>query len=198
MNYGTLQSNVQSALGRSDVPSYVYDLTTSGLNRDLRLLEMQCVTTIYTSGGEADLPSDFLEIESVYINSGGSRTRLLPVTELSQSVHHDSSGRPYYYAVHKDTLTLMPVPDDNYEIEMRYYAKLDALSADADTNDVMASYPGLYLYAALTHAAVWAQDDEGAQRYNAAYLAEKQLVEAADKGRRNSGPIIQRSIRSMP
>lgn len=198
MNFGSLQSNVQSALGRSDVPSYVYDITTSGLNRDLRLLEMQCVTTLFTSGDEADLPNDFLEAESVYINSGGSRTPLIPVTEDSQSVHHDGSGRPYYYAVHKDTLTLMPAPDADYEVELRYYARLDGLSDDADTNDVLTLYPGLYLYAALTHAAVWAQDDDAAQRYNAAFLAEKQLVEAADKSRRHAGPVVQRSFRSLP
>lgn len=198
MNYGTLQSNVQSAMGRSDVPSYVYDLTTSGLNRDLRLLEMQCVTTLYASGETIDLPTDFLEAESAYINSGGSRSPLVPISEMSQAVRHDSSGRPYYYAIHKDSMTLMPVPDIAYEIEFRYYEKLAALSADTDTNDVMTNYPGLYLYAALTHAAVWAQDDEAAQRYNAAYGAEKDLVMKADKARRNSGPLVQRTIRSLP
>lgn len=198
MNYGTLQSNVQSAMGRSDVPSYVYDLTTSGLNRDLRLLEMQCVATLYATGEEIDLPANFLEVESAYIDSGGNRSALVPINEMSQATRHDSSGRPYYYAIHKDSMTLMPAPDATYEIEFRYYRRLTALSASTDTNDVLANYPGLYLYAALTHAAVWAQDDEGAQRYNAAFLAEKQLVEAADKTRRNSGPLIQRTIRSLP
>lgn len=198
MNYGQLQSNVESALGRSDVPSYVYTLTSSGLNRDLRLLEMQCVTTLYASGEEIDLPDNFLAAESVYIDSGGSRSPLLPVTEQSQANRHDSSGRPYYYAIHKDTMTLMPVPDSSYEIELRYYERLDGLSLDADTNSVLTNYPGLYLYAALTHAAVWAQDDEAAQRYNAAFMAEKKLVEDNDKKRRTSGPIVQRAIRNMP
>lgn len=198
MNYGSLQSNVQSALGRSDVPSYVYDLTTSGINRDLRLLEMQCVATLYASDEEVDLPDNFLEAESVYIDSGGTRSPLIPISEQSQANRHDSSGKPYYYAIHRETMSLMPIPDQSYEIELRYYERLATLSADSDTNAVLTNYPGLYLYAALTHAAVWAQDDEGSQRYNAAFLAEKNLVESKDRKRRMSGPMVQRTIRNIP
>lgn len=198
MDYSTLQSNVQSAIGRTDVPSYVYTLTTSGINRDMRLLEMLTSTTLYTSGNSATLPSDFLAMDSVYINSGGERTRLVPFSEQGQSVRHDASGRPYYYDVVGDEIVLMPTPDTNYDIEVRYYARLDALSADSDTNDVMTNYPGLYLYGALTHAAIWAQDEGLAQTYNAAYTAEKKLVEDADKHRRRSGPLVRRSSVTIP
>lgn len=198
MDYSTLQTNVQSAMGRSDIPSYVYTLTTSGLNRDLRLVEMLTSTTLYTSDGTISLPSDFLEMESVYIDSGGVRTWLVPFSEQGQSVRHDSSGRPYYYDVVGDELAIMPTADTDYDVTVRYYAKLDALSASSDTNDVLTNYPGLYLYAALTHAAVWAQDMELSQTYNAAFMAEKKLVEDADKKRRRSGPIARRSSVTIP
>lgn len=198
MDYSTLQSNVESAMGRTDIPSYVYTLTTAGINRDLRLMEMLCKTTLYTNEGTASLPSDFLEMESAYIDSGGERTPLVPATEQNQSVRYDSSGRPFYYAVHGDEISLMPKPDTDYEIEVRYYARLSALSASTDTNDVITNYPGLYLYAALTHAAVWAQDEALAQVYNSAYTAEKNSVEQADKKRRRSGPIAQKSVRRIP
>lgn len=198
MNFGTLKSDVQSAMGRTDIPDYVYTLTTSGLNRDLRVLEMQCVTTLYADGETIDLPSNFLEVESAYIDAGGYRNPVLPLSERSQAVHHDSAGRPYYYSIHKDTMTLMPVPDSSYEMELRYYERLEDLSTDADTNDVMDAYPGLYLYGALTHAAVWAKDTESAQVYNSAYITELEKLEKQDIQRRYAGPIAQRSIRSVP
>lgn len=197
MNYGDLRSNVESAMGRSDIPSYVYTLTTSGLNRDLRLLEMQAETTITADAESETLPSNFLEMESVYIDSGGARRPLLPISEMSQAVRHDSSGQPYYYAVHNGELTFMPVPDGTYTVTVRYYARLSALSADSDTNDVLTNYPGLYLYAALTHAAVWAGDSDRAQEFNAAYTAELNLVQIKDRKRRYSGPMVQRSIQQI-
>lgn len=195
MNYGELQANVESAMGRSDIPSYVYTLTTAGLNADpdLRLLEMQSETTLTASAESVSLPADFLSVESVYIDAGGARRRLIAETETAQAVHHDSSGQPYYFSVHNGELTLMPVPDAEYTITLRYYARLADLSADSDTNDVLTNYPQLYMYQAMIHAAMWAQDDEGVVRYSGAYTSAKTLAIKNDIKRRFAGPMVQRS-----
>jgi hypothetical protein len=195
MNFGELQANVQSAMGRSDVPSFVYMLTTAGLNSDpdLRLLEMQREVPLTAAAESVTLPADFLSAESVYLNNGGVRTRLIPETESAQAVRHDPSGTPYFYAVHNGELTLMPVPDGTYTITLRYYARLADLVAPTDTNAVLDAYPQLYLYQALIHAALWAQDDEGSARYSSAYSSSKALVMKNDIKRRFAGPMIQRS-----
>lgn len=194
--YGTLKSDVQSAMGRSDIPSFVYTLVQSDLNRDLRILEMQSESTLVTSTESVALPSDFLQISSAYIDSGGTRTPLIPDTETSAATLHDPSGRPYTYAIHDGELTLNPVPDGEYTISYRYYAKPAAFSADSDTNDVMASHYGLYFYGALTHAAIWAKDDASAQTYNAAYATQLDRVKKADIKRRiGGGPLVQNAAR---
>lgn len=197
MNFGELQANVQSAMGRTDIPSFVYDLTTSGLNADLRLLEMQEDATVIATTEAVSLPFDFLEMESAYIDAGGARRRLIPSTETAQAVRHDSSGQPYYYAIHDGLMTLMPVPDAAYTISIRYYKRLEDLVDDSDVNPVILSYPGLYLYQALIHAAVWARDMEAVQAYSAAYTSIKDIVEKGDKQRRFRGPLIQRSAVAM-
>jgi hypothetical protein len=193
MNFGELKAHVQSAMGRSDVPSFVYDLTTSGLNADLRLLEMQEDTTLIATTEEVGLPFDFLEMESAYIDAGGARRRLVPSTEMAQAVRHDPSGQPYYYAIHDGKITLMPVPDGPYTISIRYYQRLSDLVEDGDINPVLLTYPGLYMYQALIHAAVWARDMEAVQAYSAAYTSIKDIVEKQDRKRRFRGPMIQRS-----
>ena len=195
MTFAELQANVQSAMGRSDVPSFVYTLTTAGLNSDadLRLLEMQAETTLTATSETVTLPADFLSVESAYISSGGRRWRLIPSTETAQAVGHDGSGEPYFYAVHNGELTLMPVPDTEYTITLRYYARLANLVAPSDTNAVLVAYPQLYLYQALIHAALWAQDDEGSARYSSAYTSSKALAMKNDLKRRFAGPMIQRS-----
>jgi hypothetical protein len=197
MNFGELQANVQSAMGRSDVPSFVYMLTTAGLNSDpdLRLLEMQAKTTLTTTSGDDSvaLPANFVSVESAYINVGGRRSRLVPTTESAQSVRHDPSNQPYTYAVGNGELILMPVPDGEYTITLRYYARFADLAAPADTNATLDNYPQLYFYQSLIHAALWAQDDEGSARYSSAYTSVKDLAMKNDLKRRFAGPLIQRS-----
>lgn len=193
MTFADLKSDVQDAMGRADVPAFVYKLAQSGINRDLRILEMQSEATLNATGEDQALPADFLEVESLYIDSGGSRTRLLPTTEMAQAVNHDSSGRPYHYAVHNGSITLSPVPDGPYTLNLRYYARPADFSADSDTNTILTTYPGLYLYAALTHAAIWAKDTESSGTYNAAYGVELDRLKKADANRRISGPFIQRA-----
>lgn len=198
MNYTELVSNVQSFLGgRSDVPSYVYELVTADINRDFRLLEMQTETTLTASAESVTLPADFLELESVYIASGGVRWPLRPATESAQAVHWDSSGQPRTYAVHDGELTLMPVPDSSYTLTVRYYAKL-AEPSGTDENAVMAAYPGLYLYGAAAHASLWSGDSERLQMANSAYAAAVQQAKLADKRRRmGGGPIVMKSAYSL-
>ena len=192
MNFGELKANVASAMGRSDVPTFVYDLTTAGLNTDLRILEMQQDATIIATTEEVSLPFDFLEMESAYIDAGGARRALLPLTETAQAIRHDNSGQPFYYAIHNGSMTLMPVPDSAYNITVRYYAALQDFTDDSDVNPVILAHPGLYMYQALTHAAVWAQDMEAVANYSAAYRSIKDLVESNDRKRRFRGPLAQR------
>lgn len=193
MTFSILRSDVQSAMGRTDIPDFVYRLTTAGINRDLRLLEMQAETTLTATGESVALPSDFNAVQSLYIDSGGSRTRLVSTTEQAQAALHDPSGRPGYYAVHEGELTLEPVPDGEYTLTLRYYKRLPEFVSDTDTNTVLQRYPGLYLYGALTHAAIWAKDTESAQTYNAAYTQELAALDKSDTKRRFAGPSIQRA-----
>lgn len=197
MNYGTLQSNVESAMGRTDLPSYIYTLATATINNEFRLLEMQSETTLSATAESVTLPADFLEVESVYIDSGGSRTALMPATEQSQATGHDSSGRPAYYAIHDGELTLMPVPDGTYTITLRYYARLADFSADSDENDVLTNHPSLYLYLALGHAAIWAKDDQAALTYAQVYQGEGVRIKKADTKRRLGPTLRPRNARAF-
>lgn len=205
MDFQTLKASVNSALGRDDVPSYVYTLMMADVNRDIRILEMQALYEFTASSEAVNLPSDFLSVESMYVDTT-PRTPLVPITRQAEATRHNSSGKPYYYAVtvgiaqadvdvpvniHK--LQFMPVPDGSYSIVLRYYTKLDDFSGDTDTNDVIALHPALFLYLALHHAAVWKQDIELATSYGMAAATQIELIEKSDRKKRNSGPMIQRT-----
>ena len=195
MNFLELRTRVQDAMGRTDVPLYVYDLMIDDMNNDLRVLEMQATTTLTASSEVTNLPDDFLSVESLYTDTGSVRTNLTPITEQSQATGHDRSGRPYYYAIHDLELTLMPVPDGEYDLTLRYYARLPDLENDTDTSAAMSRYRQVFFYNALAHAAVWAKDAEMAQLYNSAYTSALSRTNKRDIKDRISGPMGQRSPR---
>jgi len=191
MDFQTLKSNVESALGRSDVPDYVYSFMMADINRDLRILEMQASTTLSATSETVTLPNDFMAVESLYVDAT-PRLAMQPITDQSMAIRHDSSGKPYYYSVINSSLNLMPAPDGTYSLKLRYYTKLADFSGATDTNDVITAHPSLFMYSALRHAAVWKQDIELAGSYDKVYSATLDGILKADRKNRNSGPMVSR------
>ena len=190
MDFQTLKTNVAGALGRTDVPDYVYTFMMADINRDLRLLDMQKETTLAATSNAVALPADFMAVESLYVDN----TAMQPITSQALGVRHDTSGKPYYYSVSNGSLNLMPAPDGAYSLELRYYAKLADFFGATDTNDVITDHPSLFMYAALRHAAVWKQDVELAGAYDKVYSSTLDGVLKAERKNRNSGPMVSRPV----
>lgn len=188
MDFATLKADVVNAFARTP-PDYIYRLVTAQINRDMRLLDMLTETTLTTSTETVAVPSGFQALEAAYIETSGQRCPLQVEGLNSQIISHNGSDQPAFITVRGSDFVISPTPDGEYTITVNYYAGLDDLSADSDTNAVMARYPGLYLYAALTHAAIWSSDDAKAQTYNLAFVAEKDAAKKAD-GRRRRGPVM--------
>ena len=191
MDFQTLKASVESALGRNDVPDFIYTLMMADINRDIRLVEMQKKTTLAVSGETIALPTDYMQVFSMFID-GDRRTPIIPITQESQAVRHDESGRPYYYGITKGLINFMPVPDGAYSVVMTYYAKLPDFANATDENDIINLHPGLFVYSALHQAAVWMQDIEMAMAYGTSYQNQKKLAESADMRKRIPGPMTQR------
>ena len=196
MTFLELKTNIQSALGRTDIPDYIYTLVTADMNRDIRTLDMQSVTTLAVSSELTNLPSDFLEVVSVYVDDD-VRTPLQNMTANEANYRRKDSGEPWGYAIVKDQIKLIPTPDGSYNLSLRYIAELADLSADSDTNVILQRYPNLYIYGALRHAAVWAQDVALSQTYDVAYKEAQTAVEKAEYTRRHSGPLVMRPYFDM-
>lgn len=187
-DYGELQTAVQSFFIRSDFPDTVYSLATAELNRRLRLREMESTSTLSVSSESASLPSDYLMMRHVYIDSD-PRFELDAVSEFAKNASYRSSGRPATYTIAGDTILFNPVPDGTYSVDIRYIAKLDDFSSDSDTNDVLATFPEIYLYACLKHAAVWAQDTELATGYGGLLDTAIERAHQANQAARYGGPL---------
>lgn len=197
-NFGELKSAVQSWHARGDTePTSIYTLTTAELNNRLRLVEMESETTLSATGETVALPSDFLAMIHVYIDQD-RRVPLSGVTEFAKNETYRSSGEPREYTITSGNLELNPIPDGTYSLNLRYYAKMADFSADADTNAVLSKYPQLFLYGALHHVGLWAQDTEMAGFWGAKFESEMRSVSKQDRSAKmGPGPLRMRA-RSTP
>lgn len=193
MNYGALRNYVTDAIGRDDFPDYVYLLTTSGINRDCRFLDMEKTATVETDPNPATLPDDFGSIISAHVDYAGNSFALESV--FDRAAHFNGTGLPRYYSIRDGEIFFAPDPNLAYTVNLQYIARLADLTNAAQTNDVMVRYPGLYLYQTLMHVATWAKDAEARQIYGENYAAELNLAREDDRRRRTGPVFVSRNAR---
>jgi len=193
-----LQANVRSAFNdRADIPAFVYTLTTAELNSRLRVLQMESTSSFAVTGESTALPADFIDARALYLDKD-PRVRLDLASEFSQSTDYRSSGEPRTYTIVNGFILLNPVPDGTYTVLLRYIAKLADFSAGTDTNTVLTTFPALYFYAALKHAAAWEGDAEAEAGYEAMLEREIIRVEQRERNARFSAGPLRARADSMP
>lgn len=190
MTYATLKSDIAAWTHRADltsvIPSFVAmaeaDIFKTG-KPALRVREMETEAALTVTSLAATLPSDFLEARYIKQDDSGERTLFYrPPEDWTQ----DHSG---YFTIVGDEIRLPTGFTAN--LNLVYYAKPAALSADGDTNSVLESYYQAYLSASLKYALIYARDMTGAQVHEAALL---QFIAAANASNKNViGPLAVRS-----
>jgi len=188
MTFATLKSRVAAILGRSP-NDVVYEMVTADINTELRLKTMESTTTLVEATGNIALPADFLEVVDIY-RDVDPRTSLRPATTQSINRTSVSSGTPSVYAIVDGFLILNPQPNASVNMPLRYIASLADLSADSDTNDVMTTYPSIYVYGAMAHHAALVGDERIAL-WKGAYESAKVAAQTASiKSRASGGAMV--------
>lgn len=185
-NYGELKSAVGDFLNRSDLTSVIptfIDFAEAEFNRILRIRQMVARAEAVIDSRFSAVPADFLEAKDLVIVTGNPVTPLQFITQQEMAQLRNttitSAGKPKYFSVVGGQFEFLPTPDAEYSLEMTYYANIDALSADTDTNWLLTDYPDLYLYTSLMHSAPYLKDDERVMLWaNLAKKAKEELVES--------------------
>lgn len=164
-NYSGLKASVAAALNRSDLTSYIPDWITmaeADLNAQVRHWRAVKRATASLSGQFLTLPTDWLEGRNLQISTDPLTVpQFAGIQEIDElRARYSGPGKPIWFAIHGSYLEFVPVPDSTYTVEMTYYAKLDTMSDDTDTNWLLNNYPQAYLYGALIHSAPFLRDDE--------------------------------------
>jgi len=187
--YSDLKTTIANYLARSDLTSVIPDfirLAEDRLRRDLRIRQMLKVATATTTTGDStvSIPSDFLAMKDLHLNTNPVRTLTFQNTsnffELN-NIDAISKGYPRTYTLLGSEFKFAPVPDSTYTLEMVYYYKPDYLSDSNTSNLFLANCPDLLLYGALSEAEPYLMNDERLQTWAAMYDRGLASLRASDE-----------------
>src|SRR4249919_1309406 len=203
VTYSGLVSTLGDWLNRGDtdftsqIPNFV-TLLEAELNRTLRVPEMEESAEITVTDSSATLPTDLREIRHLYWN-GDIDNEIVPVP-LS-TIRRDYplgsfTDRPLVYAVRGGDIELAPLPGDiDGTLTVLYYEEIPALSADNESNWLIAAHPDIYLFGSLTMAEAFLWNDERVGQWRGAYEnAVEQLKAQGVSKHHGGGPLFPRPI----
>ena len=176
-NYANLKAAIENWSHREDIKGFVDDFiaiceTEIYSNSDVSLRIRSMVQTESSVTSTANriqaLPVNFLEPRRYEFVISGSRPTIDYVTPASMNIR-DGVGTPLVYTV-TNQIEFDVVPDQEYETNLIYYGKLDALSDAAPTNSILTDYPNIYLYGSLWALNQWAEHDENIAKYKLLFL----------------------------
>lgn len=181
--YAELETAVGNWLARSNLTERIPEFISIGesrINREVRSrLQEQRSTT--TSAEYVNVPTDFLEMRSIWVTASGARRALSylePSMLFQQFPYTSESGAPTHFTIIGDELRLAPATA-GYTVEMWYFKRLAALSGTL--NSVFTSNPDLYLYAALTAAIPFLKDDKRVMLWEAEYKAVRDQLNGSER-----------------
>ena len=189
-NFTDLKASVADFLNRSDLTTVIPDFITmceAGFNRELRVREMSVRTQAPIDSQYVKLPDDFLGMRNIDLMTD-------PVTPLSYKnlqnldIHRraDATGKPLYYSITQNNIEFAPSPDAEYTLEIVYYQKVPALSANT-TNWLLDNHPDAYLYGTLMHSAPYLQADERIGVWAGKYQQVINQITTSDENAKFSG-----------
>lgn len=172
--YATLVSAITEYLARDQdatltarIPDFI-TLAEAKFNRILFMPQMETRDTLTVDTGATspellDLPTDFQSFRRNPRLSGVTGKPALEFLTGTQMddlrfARDDTTGQPLYYSVGGSQIELLPTPNDDYDVEIVYRAKISALTSTNTTNWLLTLAPDLYLYGALMEAAPYTKN----------------------------------------
>lgn len=201
-NYSGLKTSVANYLGRSDLTAQIPDFITLAeyrLQRNLRVRQMLKTASASTTGGDSTvgLPSDFLELRDIYINSNPRfALNYLSPSAFSRDARAAESGRPNFYTLRAAEFELAPIPDSSYSLVMLYFAKPDLLSDSNVSNVFLANAPDALLYGALLEAEPYLMNDNRIAIWSNFYNSALESLNVSDESSEYSGVPLQMTVTS--
>lgn len=191
MTNAELQSLVASYMHRTDltddIPGFI-ELARARINRDMRVRENIIEAKETPTINPRPLPDDFLEMRDIYTLPSSRRVTLTLVGRKQLNGAQtalDATQRPIFYSIDGTQIETQP-GGISLEFTLLYYAAVDELVADDDTNALMSVYPMTWLYASLIEGHTFTQDlvlvQDALTNYTSELARANEQAKAAESG----------------
>lgn len=166
-NYAEFRTRVQQLIDGDDVSvsdlsstilDLLIDMGEQRIYREVRSSTMDTSLSVAVSSNSATLPSDLIELRSIYFT--GERPLEIVTYEQMLTYQGDSpdTGIVRFAAQIADTLTFWPSASGT--LLGRYYKKFSDISSGITSNTLFARHPDLFIYAALSESAPFIGENE--------------------------------------
>lgn len=164
----------------------------------LRIDAMESVAPAFALQATVAQPPGFVELISAQLNSPNRPLRIVSQRAID-ALGDASLGGPALIAVAGEAFRVKDDPA-GATATLRFYGKLPSIVALASaSNEVLQSWPDVYLYGCLTEAAIFLQDEAAALRYLALYNASVAGLNARTRRiTASAAPVIQLRAGMMP
>ena len=200
--YDELKSSIADFLNRDDLTSVIptfISLAEADMNRKVRHWRMEDRAVAVADARYIALPANFIEAQRIMLTSPEVQ-RLEMITQsdlMDRRSVDDTAKKPAYYSIVDGAFELYPQPDQDYDLEIVYYERLDSLSASITTNWMLEYSPDAYLYGSLLHAAPYLAEDGRVQVWASLYKNAIDGINLEDDKAKASGAGHRMRIRSF-
>lgn len=195
-SYADLQIVAAEWLNRRDlanaVPLYI-TLAEAELRRRLRTKKFRQALTI--DAEIVNLPAECAELLSIFLRTSVvalDKPLDIGTAEMFAEARARAggiAGRPAFGTVIGSQLLVAPSPDQDYEAEIWFGAKIDPLSGSNATNWLLSEHPDIYLHATLLQAEPYLKNDERVELWRVALDRGIEQVKTAVSDEENSASL---------
>lgn len=197
-NLDELKSTVSDWLDRDDlddrIPTFIL-MAEATFNRELRTPEMEKSATGSMTAEDNALPSDFLAMRAIYIESSPDLPlKAMSPTSLRQEFD-GSADTPVAYALVSGGIRFAPPPAAPFLVTMDYFGSIEGLSVTSPSNWLLEQHPDAYLYGTLYFAEAFLDNSTRASQWK--MLLDQTILKingAARDNRYGAGPLVPNTV----
>tara|TARA_B100000700_G_scaffold328666_1_gene447267 strand:+ start:1236 stop:1856 length:621 start_codon:yes stop_codon:yes gene_type:complete len=197
--FATLKTDISSYMARSDLTESLKNtfvrIAEAEIRRKVRIGQMETTNTSFSVSSQTTaLPTGFVSMRAVTNNTQNQREMeyMSPVRLRSSRIFDEGTGEPSVYTIEGDNIVIAPTPSSG-SLTIVYYKAFDALSADTDTNWLLANGYDVYLYGSLRAASEWAMEPDTENQYAIKFERAVEQINREDRWGRVSGSGLVRT-----
>ena len=170
----------------------------SNPTESLKISEAETISTASTDTSTRflALPDGFKKSRnfSITIDEGvGKLTYRTP----DQMNIREGTGRPCFYTIQGNEIAFDIIPEEVWTVTIDYFKNFTPLTVTNQTNIVLTKYPNIYLFGALRHAFIRAQDTEQQLIYTDNFVSAIESANLSELEKRN-GNMPQQTVGWSP